>query len=60
MILKIFNYKKLNRDLMSKMYKKVRDERNMEANKRLECYQRNKMNPKAFVISILTVASTMQ
>ena len=40
---------------MSKSMKKVRDERNMETIKRLKCYQRLKINPKAFAIPILAV-----
>ena len=32
------NIKDFNRNRMSKSMKKVRDERNMEANKRLKCY----------------------
>ena len=34
--------------------KQVRDERNMETNKMLKCYQRMKINPKAFAIPNLT------
>ena len=54
MILNFFNFKKWNRDQMSKIQKQVRDEKNIEANKRLKCYQRMKINPKAFAIPILT------
>ena len=43
-----------------KVPKQVRDERNIEANKRLKCYQRIKINPKTFPIPILTVVNTMQ
>ena len=39
---------------MSKKYTQVRDQRNMEPNKRLKCYYRMIINPKAFVIPILT------
>ena len=53
MILKIFDFKKWNKDQMSSM-KTNRDERNMETNKKLKCYQRMKINPKAFAIPFLT------
>ena len=36
-----------------KVQKQVRDERKMEANKRLRCYQRMEINPKAFATPIL-------
>ena len=36
------------------MSKKYTDQRNMEANKRIKCYKRMKINPKAFAIPILT------
>ena len=39
-----------------KLPKQVRDERDMEANKRLKCYSRLKINPKAFAILILIIA----
>ena len=39
---------------VKKVRKQVGDERNMEANKRLKCYQRMKINFKAFAIPILT------
>ena len=45
---------------VNKVQKQVRDERNMEATKRLKCYQRMKINPKEFAIPILTVVNTMQ
>ena len=38
-----------------KVLKQVRDERKMEVNKRLKCYERIKMNPKPFAIPILTL-----
>ena len=40
---------------MSQGVKQVRDERNMEVNKRIVSYQRIKINPKAFTIPILTL-----
>ena len=45
---------------VKKVRKQVRDERNMEANKRLKCYQRIKINPEAFAIPILTVMQSEQ
>ena len=37
-----------------KAHKQVRDQRNMEANKSLKCYQIMKINPNALAIPILT------
>ena len=46
---------------MSKKYKnKLEMQEIIEANKRLKCYQRMKIKPKAFAIPILTVVNTMQ
>ena len=39
---------------VKKVQKQVTDERNIEANKWLKCYQTMKINPKAFAIPILT------
>ena len=60
MILKNFQFYKMEQGSnVKKVQKQVRDERNMEANKRLKCYQRMKINPKAFTctIPILTVVN---
>ena len=42
------------RSNVKKVQKQVGDERNIVANKRLKCYQRMKINPKAFAIPNLT------
>ena len=38
---------------VKKVCKEVRDERNVEANERLKCYYRMKINPKALTFPIL-------
>ena len=40
--------------MSKKVHKQVRDQRNMEVNKRLKCYKTMKINPKAFAVPILT------
>ena len=39
---------------VKKVCKQVINRRSMEANKRLKCYSRRKIKPKAFAISVLT------
>ena len=45
---------------VKKVPKQVRNERNMEVNKRLKCYQKMKISSKAFAIFILTVVNITQ
>ena len=60
--IKNFQFKKMEQGSnVKKVQKQVnRDERNMEANERLKCYQKMKINPIAFAIPILTVVNSMQ
>ena len=55
MILKNFQFQKTKQGWnVKKVSKQIRDERNMETNKRFKCYWRMKINPKACAIPILT------